>query len=610
MAFHGAIHTRMMRGLFIGLCLCTGLADAGVNKSHAIAMHGEPLYTADFTHFRYTNPNAPKGGSLKLQVVGSFDTLNPFVAKGRPAAGMGATDNSYLYDSLTLRGEDEPFTQYGLLAKTIEWPDDRSWVRYHLNEKARFSDGEPVQADDVAWTFNTLIKEGRPFYSFYYGEVERVEINDPLTVTFHFTRNSINKELPLIIGQLPILPKHVWDGNEFAKAGMTMPVGSGPYRILKADPGKQIVYQLRDDYWAKDLPVMKGRNNFGTISYDYFLDEKAALIAFKGGNYDWRSETNSKEWATAYKGPAFESGKIKTEVVTHQNPAGAQGFLFNIRKPLFQDMVLRKAIGYAFDFEWSNANLFYGQYKRTRSYFENSEMAATGLPSKAELALLAPFRDQLPEEVFTREYQPPKSDGTGRPRENLREAQRMLKEAGYQFRDSNLFTRDGKPVKFEIMLISPAFERVVLPFTRNLKALGINANVVTLDSAQYIERLRNFEFDMMVGSMGQSSSPGNEQKEYWSSEAADRPNSRNLIGIKNPVVDALVDKIIAAPDRDALIVACRALDRVLQWNYYSVLNWYTDTYRIAYQSRLEHPQFGRYVDPGTALDTWWDSTAK
>ncbi len=610
MAKHGTIHTRMLRGLIMGLCLCTGLANAGINKSHAIAMHGEPLYPADFSHFSYTNPDAPKGGELKLQVVGSFDTLNPFVPKGRPAAGMTATDNSYLYDSLTVRGEDEPFTQYGLLAETIEWPDDRSWVRYHLREEAAFSDGEPVRADDVAWTFNTLISDGHPFYSFYYAEVKKVEVNDPLTVTFHFAEDTVNKELPLIIGQLPVLPSHIWADKDFAKAGMTLPVGSGPYRISKADPGKKIIYQRRKDYWAKDLPVMKGRNNFDTISFDYFLDEKAAMIAFKGGNYDWRNENNSKEWATAYNGPAFASGKLKKEVVEHHNPAGAQGFIFNIRKSLFQDRTLRKAIGYAFDFEWSNANLFYGQYKRTRSYFQNSDMAATGLPSEAELALLAPFREQLPDQVFKQEYQPPKSDGSGRPRENLRAAQQMLKQAGYQFRDGNLFTPDGSPVKFEITLASPAFERIVLPFTRNLKALGIDARVVTIDSAQYVERLRNFEFDMVVNTMGQSSSPGNEQKEYWSSEAADSPNSRNRIGIKNPVVDALVDRIIAAPDRDSLITACKALDRVLQWNYYSVLNWYTDTHRIAYQSRLRHPEFGKYVGPGTSLDTWWDSSAK
>ena len=610
MAIHGTIRTRMLRGLFLGLCVCTGLANAEIHRGHAIAMHGEPLYPADFTHFNYTNPNAPKGGELRLHVVGSFDSLNPFVPKGRPAAGMGATDNSYLYDSLTVRGEDEPFTQYGLLAETIEWPDDRSWVRYHLHEEATFSDGHPVRAEDVAWTFNTLLEKGRPFYSYYYAEVDRVEVQDPLTVTFHFANDSVNKELPLIIGQLPILPKHIWEEKEFGKDGMAIPVGSGPYRIIKADPGKQIVYQRRDDYWARDLPVMKGRNNFGTITYDYYLEGNVALEAFKSGNYDWRHENNSKLWATAYKGPAFDKGEIKTESVTHHNPWGAQGFLFNLRKPLFQDKTLRKAIGYAFDFEWSNNNLFYGQYKRNRSYFENSDMAATGLPSKAELALLEPYRDQLPEEVFTREYQPPKSDGSGRPRENLRTAQELLKAAGYQFREGTLYTPDGKPVQFEIMLGSPAFERIVLPFSRNLKALGIKANVVTIDSAQYVERLRHFEFDMVVGRIGQSSSPGNEQKEYWSSEAAKQTDSRNLIGIQNPVVDALVDKIIAAPSREALVTSCQALDRVLQWNYYSVLNWYTDQHRIAYQSRLRHPEFGKYVPLDTSLDTWWDSTAK
>ncbi|MCG8394924.1 MAG: extracellular solute-binding protein [Pseudomonadales bacterium] len=604
-----AIHSSLLRGLFVGLCLFAGPVNAEIHRGHAIAMHGEPQYPADFSHFDYVNPNAPKGGELRRHVIGSFDSLNPFVSKGRSAAGMGYLDNSHLYDSLTIRGEDEPFTQYGLLAETIEWPDDRSWVRFHLHEEAQFADGHPVRAEDVAWTFHTLMEKGAPFFSYYYAAVDRVEVDDPLTVTFHF-KDSNNRELPLIMGQLPVLPKHYWQDREFGKDGMQPPLGSGPYTIAEAKPGKRIVYQRRKDYWAASLPVMKGRNNFDRITYDYYLDENVALEAFKSGNYDWRHENNSKLWATAYEGPAFKKGEIVTETVTHHNPWGAQAFIFNLRKPLFQDKVLREAIGYAFDFEWSNANLFYGQYKRDRSYFENSDMEATGLPSKAELALLEPFRDQLPEEVFSKEYNPPKSNGSGRPRENLRQAQQLLKEAGYAFRNGTLFTPDGKPVTFEIMLSSPAFERIVLPFARNLKALGIIANVVKIDSSQYVERIHNFEFDMVVSRMGQSSSPGNEQQEYWSSKAADQPGSRNLIGIKNPVVDALVEEIIAAPTREALITACRALDRVLQWNHYSVLNWYSDQHRLAYQSRLKHPEFGKYVGPGAALDTWWDSTAE
>lgn len=612
MATYYALFTRVFTGIFaIILLLSThSLSAQTVHRSHAIAMHGEPLYQADFTHFDYVNPDAPKGGALKRHVIGSFDSLNPFVAKGRSAAGMGATDNSHLYDSLTVRGEDEPFTQYGLLAKTIEWPEDRSWVRYHLHEQARFSDGHPVRAEDVAWTFNTLTEKGRPFYSYYYAEVERVEIDSPLSVTFYFTENSINKELPLIIGQLPILPKHYWEKHDFEKSGLLTPLGSGPYVISNVEPGKNITYRLRDDYWAKALPVMRGRNNFGTISYDYYLDNNVALEAFKSGHYDWRHENTAKLWATAYQGPAFDKGEITTKTVTHHNPWGAQGFFYNLRNPLFQDIALRQAITYAFDFEWSNSNLFHGQYKRNRSYFENSDMAATGLPSEAELKVLDPFRDQLPETVFNREYQPPKSDGSGRPRANLREAQQILKTAGYQFRDGALLSPNGAAVNFDIMLSSPAFERVALPFARNLKALGITANVITIDATQYVERIRNFDFDMVVGRVGQSSSPGNEQKEYWGSDAAQRPNSRNLMGIQNPVIDALIDQIIAAPNRDALVTRCRALDRVLQWQHYAVLHWYTDQHRIAYQSRLRHPNFAKYVPADTSLDTWWDSTAQ
>lgn len=604
-----AIHSTVLRGLFVGLCAFTALAHAEIHKSHAIAMHGEPKYSAGFSHFDYTNPNAPKGGDLRLHVIGGFDSLNPFVSKGRAAAGMAYLDNSYLYDSLTVRGEDEPFTQYGLLAETIEWPEDRSWVRFHLREEARFADGEPVQADDVAWTFKTLLEKGKPFYSYYYAAVERVEVNDPLTVTFHF-KASDNRELPLIIGQLPVLPKHHWQDREFDKDGMLAPLGSGPYSLAEAKPGKKVVYQRRKDYWAQSLPVMKGRNNFDSITYDYYLDETAALEAFKSGRYDWRHENNSKLWATAYQGPAFKSGKIVTDEVSHSNPWGAQAFIFNLRKELFQDETLREAIGYAFDFQWSNDNLFYGQYKQNRSYFDNSEMAATGLPSKAELALLDPYREQLPEAVFSKEYQPPKTDGSGRPRENLRKASMLLKEAGYQLRDGQLYTPDNKPVRFEFLLSSPAFERIVLPFSRNLKALGIVANVSKIDSSLWVERIQNFDFDMIVYRMGQSSSPGNEQQEYWSSEAADQPGSRNLIGIKNPVVDALVDKIVAAQTREELITRCRALDRVLQWHHYSVFNWYSDQHRLAYQSRLRHPELGKYVGMDAALDTWWDSTAK
>ncbi|MDX1803172.1 MAG: extracellular solute-binding protein [Alcanivorax sp.] len=580
-------------------------AAAAIHHSHAIAMYGAPKYPASFDHFDFLNPAAPKGGRLRRHVIGTFDSLNPFIPKGNAAAGIG----SLVYDSLTIRSDDEPFTQYGLLAKSMDWPDDRSWIRFHLNPKARFSDGQPVTAEDVAWTFKTLTEKGAPFYSYYYNSVDHVDVNDAHTVTFHFKPGD-NREQVLIIGQLPVLPKHYWKGKDFTKTGLDVPVGSGPYKVSKVETGKRIVYQRRTDYWAKNLPVNKGRFNFDTVSFDYYLDDTVALEAFKHGDYDWRSEVSAKKWATAYQGKPFDDGSLVTEEIHQNNPAGMQGLAYNLRRPLFQSPVLREALAYALDFEWSNANLFYNQYKRTRSYFQNSEMAATGLPSKAELKLLDPYRDQLPKRVFTASYHPPKSDGSGRPRQNLRHAQTLLKSAGYQIRNGQLFTPDNKPVRFEIMTYSPDFDRIVQPFARNLKALGVDAKVIRVDSSQYLERYRHFDFDMVIASFPQSTSPGNEQRGYWGSKAADTPSSNNIIGIKNPVVDALVDKITSATSREQLVTACRALDRVLQWNFYLIPNWYVDYYRVAYQSWLRHPDLGAYVAPDAAIDSWWDSRAE
>lgn len=600
-----AINRSLLRGLLVGLCCFSALAQADIHRSHAMAMHGSPKYPAGFQHLDYVNPEAPKGGKLRRHVIGTFDSLNPFVPKGTAAAGIG----SLVYDTLTTRAEDEPFTQYGLLAETIEWPEDRSWVRFHLNPKATFSDGEPVQASDVLWTFNTLINDGAPFYSFYYSGVDHVTADDEHTVTFHFKPGD-NRELALIIGQLPVLPEHVWKTREFTSAGLEKPIGSGPYSVGNVDTGKQITFQRRKDYWAKDLPIMRGRNNFDTVSFDYFLDDTVALQAFKRGDYDWRFEVSSKNWATSYKGPAFDQGKLVKEEVPHSNPAGMQGIVYNLRNPLFQNVALREAMTYALDFEWSNANLFYGQYNRTRSYFQNSDMAATGLPSEAELKLLEPLRDDIPERVFTESYEPPKSDGSGRPRANLARAQTLLKKAGYKIREGQLHSPDGTPVSFQIMLHQPAFERILLPFARNLKALGIDAQVVKVDTSQYVERIRNFNFDMVVSSFAQSSSPGNEQLEYWGSDAAEDPSSRNIIGIQNPAVDTLVDAIVTATTRDQLITACRALDRVLQWNFYVIPNWYADHHRLSYRSRLKHPSLPEYVGIDGAIDTWWDSNAQ
>lgn len=582
------------------LLLATGAQAAPV---HGLAMHGEPAYPADFTHFDYVNPDAPKGGTLRLHSLGGFDSFNPFIARGDAAAGISA----YVYDTLMVSSDDEPFTQYGLLAEKVEVPGDRSWIVFHLRAAARFADGEPVRADDVVTTFNQLVEKGAPFWSYYYHDVEKVEALDPLRVKFTF-RPGDNRELALIIGQMPVLPAHVWQEQDFTRATLQPPLGSGPYRVADFKAGKQVVYQRRADYWGQDLPVNRGRFNFDRIVYDYYLDETVALEAFKGGRYDFRLESSAKNWATGYQGPALQRGEIVLEEIPHRLPAGMQGFVYNLRKPLFQDRTLRAALAYALDFEWSNKHLFHDQYTRTESFFQNSELAATGMPSKAELALLEPYRDRLPPEVFGPALLPPRSEGTGVPRQNLNTARKMLAEAGYRVVDGQLYTPDERPVRFEILLAGPLFERVVLPFARNLKVLGVQAEVVKVDQPQYLERVRKFDFDMVVGLFPQSNSPGNEQRDFFSSDAAEREGSRNLAGIRDPVVDDLIDRIIGARTRDELIVACRALDRVLRAGHYVIPHWSVDRFRVAYRTTLAHPD-----DPppyGLPLDTWWSRAAR
>ncbi|MDF1780483.1 MAG: extracellular solute-binding protein [Alcanivoracaceae bacterium] len=575
--------------------------------THAISIFGDVKYPADFKHFDYVNPNAPKGGELKLSALGSFDTFNPFLSKGDAAAGLSYLGNSYLWDSLTVQSLDEPFSEYGLIAERMDIAKDGSAVTFYLRKEATFADGQPVTSEDVRYTFDTLKEKGRPFYDYYYGSITSAVAIDKHTIKFTFSENT-NRELPLIIGQLPILPKHYFDKAGFEKADLSIPMGSGPYKIASFKAGKSVTYELRDDYWGKDLAVNRGQHNFKKITYEYFLDDTVSLEAFKSGVYDFRAENTAKNWATAYDSPALKAGKIIQEEIKHNLPAGMQGMAFNIRKPIFQDRTLREAMILALDFEWSNKNLFYDQYTRTRSYFQNSEMAATGTPSKAELAILNKWRDKLPEEVFTKEYQPPKTSTASGIRGNLRTAQQMLNAAGYTVKDNQLYNPAGEPIKFEILLGSSAFERIVLPLTRNFKVLGINATVRTVDSNQYLERMRKFDYDMVVATFGQSNSPGNEQRDFWSSAAASRNDSRNVIGIEDPIIDELVEILIQADSREDLVTACRALDRVLQWNYYLIPNWHIDKFRVAYRNNLAHP--ATLPPYGISLDTWWSRNAK
>ncbi len=564
---------------------------------HGLAMHGDLRYPPDFAHFEYANPEAPSGGRIRFGVIeASFDSFHPFIIKGNPAAGIGQ-----IYDTLLVTAADEPFSEYGLLAESVQTPADRSWVLFQLRPEARWHDGKPVTPEDVIWTFETLREKGQPFYRFYYGDVDRVEKRGERGVYFHFGPGS-NRELPLILGQLPVLPKHWWEGRDFEATTLERPLGSGPYRVGEFEAGRFVEYQRVPEYWGRELPVQRGQHNFDKLRYEYFRDATVALEAFKGGHYDFRLENSAKDWATGYQTPDVKAGRIVLKEVPFGMPAGMQAFAMNLRRPLFQDRRVREALGLAFDFEWSNQALFYGQYTRTRSYFENSELAAHGLPGPEELALLEPFRAQLPEEVFTKEYQPPTTDGSGNNRANLRRASELLKEAGWTVEGGKL-QRDGKPFAFEILLASPQFERVALPFKNNLAKIGIDASVRTVDTSQYRRRMDSYDFDMTVAVFPQSESPGNEQRELWSSEAAEREGSRNLIGIQDPVVDALVDRIVAAPDRESLTHASRALDRVLQWGHYVVPNWYLAKQRIAYWNRFGMPDI--VPKAGVQLDTWW-----
>ncbi|MBF0332619.1 MAG: ABC transporter substrate-binding protein [Alphaproteobacteria bacterium] len=589
-----------MPRLIIALaCLLFALPAAAAEPApvHGLAMHGQPKYPAGFQHFDYVDPNAPKGGDVRLHAIGTFDSLHPFIVKGMPAAGIGM-----MFETLLTSSADEPFTEYGLIAETIRVPEDRSWVEFTLRPEARFHDGKPITVEDVIFSLDILKTKGLPLYRFYYAAVKKAEKTGPRAVRFTFDGGD-NRELPLIVGQMPVLPKHYWENRQFDQTTLEAPLGSGPYRVASLEPGRFVVYERVADWWAKDLPVSRGLHNFDRIRYDYYRDTTVALEAFKAGEYDWRLENESKKWATGYDFPALAEGRAKKEEIGHDRPTGMQAFVFNQRRPLFQDARVRQALSYAFDFEWTNKNLFYGQYTRTESYFSNSELASEGLPSPAELAVLEPLRDKVPPEVFTATYQPPGSDGSGNIRDGLRKALDLLRQAGWTVEAGRLLDAQKRPFAFEILIDSATWERIALPYARNLERLGIVATVRTVDTAQYKNRVDAFDFDMIVDVWGQSQSPGNEQAEFWGSEAAATEGSRNTIGVKDQAVDALVSKIISAPDRETLVARTRALDRVLLWHHYVVPHWHIDYDRVAYWDKFGRPA----VTPaqGVQFNAWW-----
>lgn len=580
------------------LLLLAAASGAQAAPSEGLSLYGDLKYKPGFTHFDYTNPAAPKGGTMRYSAIGTFDTLNPYVVNGVPAAGIGL-----VFDTLMAASQDEPASEYGLVAESADLAPDKLSVLYTLRKEARFHDGTPMTPADVIWTFETLRQKGLPAYREYYGDVTKVAQEGERAVRFYF-KSAKNRELPQILGEMPVLSKAYWAGKDFAKTTLTPPLGSGPYKIQSVDPGRSIVYSRVKDYWAADLPVNKGRYNVDTVRYDYYRDATIALEAFKAGQYDVRLENSSKDWATGYNSPALRAGLIKKVQIPNGMPSGMQGFGYNLRRPIFQDPRVREALAYAFDFEWSNKNLFYGAYQRTRSYFDNSELAATGVPKGEELKILEKFRGKIPDTVFTTEYDPPKYDGSGNIRDGLRKALKLLMAAGWTFKGEKLVNaKTGEPFEFEILLDNPQFERIVLPFADNLKRMGITARVRTVDTAQYQRRMDTFDYDMTIVVFPESLSPGNEQREFWGSQAADAQGSRNLLGIKSPIIDELIEGLIQAPDRAGLVAHTRALDRVLQYGYYVIPQFHLAAFRVAYWDKFRRPA----VSPKYAVgfDTWW-----
>jgi microcin C transport system substrate-binding protein len=573
---------------------------------HALSLIGEPKYPPNFTHFDYTNPDAPKGGRARIADIGGFDSLNPVLYKGEKAAGLGLVYESLMSDSI-----DEPSTSYGLIAKCAIYPDDYSSVTFKLNENARWHDGTPITTEDVIYSLE-VNKQANPRMGLYYKNVSRAEKTGDNEVTFYFDTKG-NRELPMIMGQLTVLPKHYWTGKDAKdnardpmKTTLEPPLGSGPYRIKKAKPGRSISYERVTDYWGKDLQVNKGQWNYDEIRFDYYRDETVAFESFKAGNLDYWQETSAKNWATAYDFPAVRDGYIKRQEVAIKRTQPMQAFVLNLRRPQFQDRRVRQALSLGFDFEWANKNLFYGQYERVGSYFQNSELAAPPEPPTGrELEILNEVKDQVPPEVFTEVHKNPVNDAQGEMRQNLRKAVMLLKEAGWEVKNGVLTNvKTGQPMTVEFLLVSPLFERIVQPYLRNLERLGIKGSIRLVDSAQYTRRLNGFDYDIIVGNFAQSDSPGNEQRDFWGSEAADREGSMNLIGIKDPAIDKLVDHIIFAKDRAELVAATRALDRVLLWHDFVVPQWFSPNVRIAYWDRYGQPDELPGLTPGF-LQVWW-----
>jgi microcin C transport system substrate-binding protein len=593
----------------VAFCACLSTGAAADGGRHGLSAFGDLKYPADFPHFGWVNPDAPKGGRIATIGTGAlttFDSFNSFILKGDAAQGL-----ELLFDSLMTRATDEPDAVYGLIARSAELAADGKSVTFRLRPEAKFADGSLLTADDVVFTFTTLKEKGHPSYRVLLRDVVEAQAPDPATVRYVFTGTQI-RDLPLTVAGLPVLSKAYYGSRDFEQTTLEPPLGSGPYKLGDFKQGTFVSYRRRPDYWAKDLPVTRGRFNFDEVRYEYYRDRTAALESFKAGAYDLREEFTSRDWATGYDVPAVRQGRIVLLTLPDENPSGAQGFFLNTRRPKLADARVRRALDYAFDFEWTNKNIFYGLYKRTESFFENSEMKAAGKPSAAELALLEPFRAQLPAEVFESPYTAPVSDGSGQDRKLLREAARLLSEAGYEVKGGKRVDARGEALSLEFLITDPVSERILLPYVKNLEALGISASVRRIDPAQYERRVKSFDFDVVTTRYVLRLTPGTEMRNFWGSEAAKTEGSFNLAGISQPAVDALIAKAVEAKSREELLTATRALDRVLRAGHYWVPQWYKAAHNIAHWDKFQRPAIKPRYDRGI-IDSWWydaDKAAK
>jgi microcin C transport system substrate-binding protein len=594
------------------LMLCCAPASAESKHHHALCLIGTPKFGPDFKHFDWVNPDAPKGGVLRQRAIGSFDTLNPFSAKGQPAIGLQVL----LYDSLMTSSLDEPSTDYGLIAAWVSMADDYSSATFGLRPEARFHDGKPITPEDIAFSL-TALKKASPKYALYYKNVVKAEKTGEHQVTFTFDVKG-NRELPQIIGSLPVLPRHFWEGKgadgeprDLSRSTMEIPVGSGPYRVREMEGGRSIVYERVKDWWAKDLPVSRGQWNFDEIKFVYYRDRLAAFEEFKAGKTDFWAESSAKGWATGYDFDAVKRGLVKKELLKTDRIKPMQGFAFNLRRKQFQDPRVRHAFNLAFDYEFANRNMFFGQYERVGSYFESSELKATGLPTGEELKILEELRGSIPPEVFTTEYKNPVNHSPEDFRRHMSQAHKLLHAAGWAPKNGVLTNADGEQLKAEFLLVQPDFERLVQVYKQALEKLGVQVSIRTVDSAQYSRRVDTFDFDIVIANFPQSLSPGNEQREFWGTEAAGKEGSRNVIGIKDAAIDKLIDKIIFAPDRPHLVAATRALDRVLLWNHFLVPHFYSPHERVAMWDKFARPEKLPTATTSLSqfLQVWWHDAA-